>query len=210
LFGGTDAGICGSTGSASVTWSYDTHTGTGGQITTSPVLSLDGRKVAFIESLSSGSVLHVLRPKTSAINGTGTEGTVAAPVVPTTVVNSTDGGAAGNWSTCLGGTGSCMFNLVYNSTTNTNSSPFYNYSTDGTCTSPASAPCFGLRDASKFSSITDPPIFDGSTLYVHFFGISLGAGTPQVVQTTTTLGSAVTAPAGTATGSTPQMHAGAF
>ena len=45
---------------------------------------------------------------------------------------------------------------------------------------------------------------------MHYFGISLGAGTPQVVQTTTTLGSAVTAPAGTATGSTPQMHAGAF
>src|SRR5256712_8915105 len=55
---------------------------------------------------------------------------VAAPVAPSTVINSTDGSAATDWSTCLGGTGSCMFNLVYNSTTNTNSSPFYNYSTD--------------------------------------------------------------------------------
>src|SRR5439155_4834067 len=84
LAGGTDAGIC---SGPSVTWSYDTHTGTGGPITTSPVLSIDGKKVAFIESLSSGSVLHVLKPASS-------EGTVAAPVVPTQVINSTDSGAS--------------------------------------------------------------------------------------------------------------------
>src|SRR5439155_727522 len=104
LFGGTAAGLCASSGSAAVTWSYDTHTGTGGAVTTSPVLSINGQKVAFIESRTSangGSVLHVLRPNTLAINGTGTEGTVILPVVPTTVINSTDGSAASNWSTCL-------------------------------------------------------------------------------------------------------------
>jgi len=45
---------------------------------------MDGRKIAFVESIGAGSVLHILRPKTSAIDGTGAEGTVAAPVVPTT------------------------------------------------------------------------------------------------------------------------------
>ena len=31
------------------------------------------------------------------------------------------------YSPCLAGTGSCMFNLVYNSTANSQSPPFYNY-----------------------------------------------------------------------------------
>src|SRR5207249_3020884 len=122
------AGTC---SGPAVTWSYDTHTLAGGPVTTSPILSLDGQKVAFIESLSTGSVLHVLRPKTSAIIGGVTEGTVMLPAVPSTVVNSTDGNAATAWSGCLAGTGSCLFNLVYTNTTNTQSSPFYNYGTDG-------------------------------------------------------------------------------
>src|SRR5437867_10863348 len=68
----------------------------------------------------------------------------------------------------------------------------------------------GSLVTANFSSITDPPVLDGSTGKVHFFGVSLGAGTPQVVQTDATLAGALTANAGTATGSTPQMHAGAF
>jgi hypothetical protein len=129
LFGGTAAGLCG-TGTATVTWSYDTHTGaTGGAVTTSPVLSLDGQEIAFVESIGTGSVLHILRPKTAAINGTSTEGNVTAPVVPTTVISSTSGTAASDWTTCLAGSGSCMFNLVYNTAANTNSSPYYIYPT---------------------------------------------------------------------------------
>jgi hypothetical protein len=127
LSGGAAAGNC---SGPAVTWSYDTHTGTGGAVTTSPVLSFDGQKVAFVESLSTGSVLHILRPKTSAISGTGADGTVVAPAVPTTVTSTPL-----TWTDCLATSNSCMFNLIYNSTsgttkTNTNSSPFYNYLTD--------------------------------------------------------------------------------
>jgi len=174
-----------------------------------------------------------------------------------------------------------MFNLIYNATTNTRSSPFYNYSTDelyvgddggtlwkiagvfngtpakatgwtsgisigsshkltgpvfdynthniftgddngginywrdtGSTAGTCSAPCFGSRVTTYFSSTTgviDPPVFDGSTGKVHFFGISAG-GSPQVVQTDATLntisGTAVTATVGS--GTTPLVHAGAF
>jgi hypothetical protein len=87
-------------------------------VATSPILSLDGTKVAFVESISSGSVLHILRPVAG-------EGTVAVPVVPT-IVTST----GTTWTSCLAGSGSCMFNLTYNTAANTNSSPYYLYSDD--------------------------------------------------------------------------------
>src|SRR5213594_1120293 len=64
----------------------------------------------------------------------------------------------------------------------------------------------GSRVTTNFSSITDPAVLDGSTGKVHFFGISLGAGSPQVVQTDTALGSVVTATVGNA--NSPQVHAG--
>jgi len=66
----------------------------------------------------------------------------------------------------------------------------------------------GSRVTTNFSSITHPPVLDGSTGKVHFFGISLGAGSPQVVQTDTALGSVVTATVGNA--NSPQVHAGTF
>src|SRR5947209_79702 len=64
----------------------------------------------------------------------------------------------------------------------------------------------GSRVTTNFSSITDPGVLDGSTGKVHFFGISLGAGSPQVVQTDTALGIVVTATVGNA--NSPQVHAG--
>src|SRR5438128_10810178 len=64
----------------------------------------------------------------------------------------------------------------------------------------------GSRVTTNFTSITDPAGLDGSTGKVHFFGISLGAGSPQVVQTDTALGSVVTATVGNA--NSPQVHAG--
>ena len=54
----------------------------------------------------------------------------ASRLVPTTVISSTSGTAATDWSSCLAGTGSCMFNQVYNSTANSQSPPFYDYLTD--------------------------------------------------------------------------------
>ena len=44
----------------SLLFAYNTTTGTGGKIITSPVLSLDGTKIAFVESLGTSSVFHVL------------------------------------------------------------------------------------------------------------------------------------------------------
>ena len=64
----------------------------------------------------------------------------------------------------------------------------------------------GSRVTTNLSSITDPAVLDGSTGKVHFFGISTGAGSPQVVQTDTALGSVVTATVGNA--NSPQVHAG--
>jgi hypothetical protein len=128
--GGTDSGFCG-TGGPTVSFAYDTHTGaTGGGVTTSPSLSLDGTKILYVESIAAGSVLHVLRPNTAALNGTGTEGTVAVPVVPATVITSTEANAGSLWTSCLAGTGSCLFDLTFNTTTVTYSSPFYDYAYD--------------------------------------------------------------------------------
>jgi hypothetical protein len=47
-------------GSPWVAFAYNTVTQTGGQIATSPVLSANGTKVAFVESTSTGSYFHVL------------------------------------------------------------------------------------------------------------------------------------------------------
>jgi len=47
-------------GSPWVAFAYNTVTQTGGQIKTSPTLSTDGTKVAFVESTSGASYFHVL------------------------------------------------------------------------------------------------------------------------------------------------------
>ncbi|MEQ1949607.1 MAG: hypothetical protein ABL995_20615 [Bryobacteraceae bacterium] len=130
LSGGLDDGICG-TGDATVKWSYDTHTGSGGSVPTSPVLSWDGTKVAYVESRSSGNggnVLHVLRPKPNA-NTTGPTVTADGTVpVPATITPSADGSA---WTTCLSGSTACLFDVVLTgSSSDTNSSPYYDYASD--------------------------------------------------------------------------------
>ncbi len=57
--GGVADGICPGTGPI-VYWSYNTTTASGGKITTSPVLSEDGTKVAFLESGGATTYLHIL------------------------------------------------------------------------------------------------------------------------------------------------------
>ena len=114
LIGGTDAGICGS-GAPSVMWAY--NAGTTANLT-SPVLSLDGTKIAFVETGTTGAILHVLKWKSG-------EGTASAPRTPTTSTSSSS-----TWTTCVGTTNSCMFNLQYTPNANTNSYPFYDYAND--------------------------------------------------------------------------------
>jgi len=80
LYSGT-GGSCGS--SPTVLFSYQVGTGT---VQTSPSLSENGTKVAYVESISSGSRFHVL-----TIGTTGSNGTAAiSPVVPGTGNNAAD------------------------------------------------------------------------------------------------------------------------
>jgi hypothetical protein len=62
-------GLCG-TGAPSTLFAYNTTTVAGGSIDTSPVLSLDGTKIAFVESTATSAVFHVLTWATGPGNGT--------------------------------------------------------------------------------------------------------------------------------------------
>jgi hypothetical protein len=114
-------GFCtGATGPA-VYWSYNTNlNATGGKTTgtvaTSPILSVDGTKVAFIENNGgAGAILHLL--KWNANDG----GAIGTAVNPTT---------ATAWTSCPA-TGACMISITFaNASADTGSSPFYDYTHD--------------------------------------------------------------------------------
>ena len=109
-----------------VYWSYYTGTGTAA---TSPVLSLNGTMVAFIESgdPSSSSTLRILKWK----SGEGTNYSV--PAAPDETYTNTTAGASGNtaWSTCPSGD-SCLISIAFqaNAHTDTLSAPYYDYPSD--------------------------------------------------------------------------------
>lgn len=117
---GSAGGYCDSNG-PSVYWSYQTSTlATKGAVVTSPVISGDGSKIAYVETSSSGAVLHLLQWK--AGEGTG-PGAGAVPATTLTV-------GTQDWSNCPPGT-SCIFNIPFNGgAQDTNSSPFYDYNAD--------------------------------------------------------------------------------
>ena len=104
-------------GSPWVSFAYNTVTKTGGQIKTSPVLSEDGKKVAFVESTASASYFHVLvLPNPIPVPPTH-DGTVLSPLTPTTCTNPTTAG--------------CMSTLtIQTSKTDSNSSPWVDYNND--------------------------------------------------------------------------------
>lgn len=77
--GGT--GLCSGT-APSVLFAYFVGTGT---VQTSPTLSGDGTKVAYVESISGGSKFHV-----TTIGTTGSNGTVASPKAPGSGNNAAD------------------------------------------------------------------------------------------------------------------------
>ena len=109
-------GFCPGT-APTVSWAYNVSTGSSG-INTSPILSLDGTEVAFVEDVSGGAVLHVLRWKTG-------EGAIGAPATPTTSTSKSS-----TWTSCLAGSTSCMFNLAFGTTNDSHSSPFVDYLND--------------------------------------------------------------------------------
>ncbi len=97
LYSGT-GGLCGS--APTVLFAYNITTGSGGKIVLSPILSEDGTKIAFVESLGTSAIFHVL-------TWTAGQGTLAAAAAPTMT--------------------SLTFSPANNSTT---SSPWIDYSKD--------------------------------------------------------------------------------
>ena len=93
-------------------WSY--NTGVGAVADLSPVISLNGSQVAFVQRTSNQASLVLLKWSSSP-------GTIGNPTVPTTVT-------AANYRTC---TAPCMTVLPFNGNpNNTYSSPFYDYAGD--------------------------------------------------------------------------------
>ncbi len=94
----------------SVYWAYNT----GGMVTTSPLLSLDGTQLAFVQV--SGTTASLVLLKWAANSGTPT-----LPVTP----------AAATLATYRGCTAPCMVTLVFSGNYNdTFSTPYYNYRSD--------------------------------------------------------------------------------
>jgi hypothetical protein len=89
----------------------------GGLIETSPVISTDGTKVAFVESTSGASYFHVLVLPNTMPTPPSQDGTVLSPLTPLPCTNPT--------------TTFCMTDLtIESSASNSNSSPWVDYSTD--------------------------------------------------------------------------------
>ncbi len=104
-------------GSPWVAFAYNTVTQTGGQIKTSPALSADGTKVAFVESTASGSYFHVLVLPNPIPTPPSQSGSVLTPQTPTSCAKPTTAG--------------CMTTLtIQTSATDSNSSPWVDYGTD--------------------------------------------------------------------------------
>lgn len=108
-------GLCGN-GSANVNWAYNGSTAVGGQVLTSPVISLDGKKIAYVESAAGSAIFHVLTWKA----GEGASATVA--VVPT---------LNGACTTVPNPVSSCLKSVTLSVTaTATLASPWVDYATD--------------------------------------------------------------------------------
>lgn len=96
-------------------WSY--NTGVAAFTETSPVLSLDGTQVAFVQRTGTAASLVLLK-----WSSTVSVGTVGAPTALTTQAT------AAAYRAC---TAPCMFVIAFNGgPNNTNSSPFYDYTND--------------------------------------------------------------------------------
>lgn len=109
--GPTDDGV-----SATTIWSYNI-TAAGGVVATSPALSLDGTKIAFVETGAGAAQFHVLAPKTGDGVATNLQ-TVTSPL------SITSGFAA------VAPAAGQATNLVLGSANDTLSSPFVDYDAD--------------------------------------------------------------------------------
>ncbi len=121
--GGGMGPFCGTSG-PSVKWAYNTNAGDAtGVVSTSPVISGDGTRIAYVETrthANGGAILELLEWKPGA--GATVDGTIAAPATPHNTVT--------NWNACTSGD-SCLISVGFGNTEpDTNSSPFYDYNDD--------------------------------------------------------------------------------
>ena len=101
-------------------WAYDT----GGTISTSVILSLDGSQVAFIHTAATGASLVILKWKAGE-GGTYNANNVA-PATPTTSTTT-----PATYATCRSSGTSCMLTLAFaNAANDSNSYPFLDYASD--------------------------------------------------------------------------------
>jgi hypothetical protein len=125
-------GHCAGLTNPTVLWAYHVESqGATGTSNTSPVLSLDGTQIAWVEGSVAGghtAALHILKPN---ISGVG-QGTIAAPITP--AANATSAA----YVTCKATAGPCLRNIPFGNTDDDSgdaaaispSSPFYDYGSD--------------------------------------------------------------------------------
>ena len=120
------AGTCKTGTVPNVLWAYTFYTNFAGAVVGSPVLSLDGTQVAWMESkgpiMGTAATLHILKPYTG-----GGAGTLAAPKAPA------NSASAAAYRSCTPATGNaaCLYSVSFADTNDdTTSSPYYDYSDD--------------------------------------------------------------------------------
>jgi hypothetical protein len=132
--GGT--GFCSGKTNPTVMWAYHIQTetgGNGGSADTSPVLSLDGTQIAWVEGGGGTGVLHLLKPYTG-----GTDGTLAAANAPTNSANGAAYRSCTPAAPALTVSHACLYSLAFaNGDDDTGdaeaiapSSPYYDYDSD--------------------------------------------------------------------------------
>jgi hypothetical protein len=127
LYAGSGLSLCAGYTSPTFTFSYAVGVG---PVESSPVLSLDGRKIAFVENDNIpgfGAILHVLTLGTGTEYGSCTNSGTAAPTCATAAVipGSTPGSNATDYMVPLG-----VLAGAFQPINDDNSSPFVDYSND--------------------------------------------------------------------------------
>jgi len=115
LYSGSAPRFC-NTNNPNVNWAYNGSTA-GGKVLTSPVISLDGNRIAYVESAAGATVFHVLAWKAG-------EGTSATAAKTPTLNGACTGTVAAPTSSCLKSV------TLSNSATDTLSSPWVDYQND--------------------------------------------------------------------------------
>jgi hypothetical protein len=172
LYAGTGSSYCG-VANPSVYWSYNTNfnatgTSTTGTVQTSPVLSGDGSKVAFVETGSAGAILHLLKWHA------GDGGAIGSAVAPTIATNWTADGLAGDCPV----TGACMISInLKGAPTDSGSSPFYDYQRDAIYVGDDKGILHKIVTAFGISGATPTEAAGNWPITVHFGTINLTSPT---------------------------------